>query len=223
MEVFLEPLIPEPLLVVCGGGHVAQALVPMARVCGFAPVVVEEAPEMGSAERFPDAVRIVDSFDVRDWGELAIDGNAYVVVVTRDHAQDQALLEQLLTLPPEREPGYVGMIGSRRKVEMFRQRLLARGVEAARFARLHAPIGLDIGADTPAEIAVAICAELIRERAARRALVKPTTTAATTAATAATTAATATATTAATATRTPSATTAASTTAARPSGRRETT
>jgi xanthine dehydrogenase accessory factor len=168
MEVFLEPLIPEPLLVVCGGGHVAHALVPMARAVGFAPVVVEEAAEMGNPERFPDALRIIDSFDVRDWSGLTLDGASYVVVVTRDHAQDQALLEQLLSLPAERQPGYVGMIGSRRKVEMFRQRLGARGVEATRFARVHAPIGLDIGADTPAEIAVAIVAQLIQERAARR-------------------------------------------------------
>jgi xanthine dehydrogenase accessory factor len=168
MEVFLEPLIPEPTLIVCGGGHVAHALVPMARACGFAPVVIEEAPEMAAPERFPDAAGIVDSFDVRDWSGLTLDAATYVVVVTRDHAQDQRLMEQLLTLPPEREPGYLGMIGSRRKVEMFRQRLLARGVDEARWSRVHAPIGIDIDADTPAEIAVAIVAELIQARAARR-------------------------------------------------------
>jgi xanthine dehydrogenase accessory factor len=178
MEVFVEPLIPEPLLIVCGGGHVAQALVPVARACGFAPVLVEEAEEMATPERFPDVTRIVDSFDVRDWHDLALDGDSYVVIVTRDHAQDQALLEQLLSLPKEREPGYLGLIGSRRKIEMFRQRLTARGVDAARLGRVHAPIGLDIGADTPAEIAVAIVGELIQERAARRERVKAATAAA---------------------------------------------
>ena len=58
--------------------------------------LVEEAEEMATPERFPDATRIVDSFDVRDWGELLVDGDSYVVIVTRDHAQDQALLEQLI-------------------------------------------------------------------------------------------------------------------------------
>jgi xanthine dehydrogenase accessory factor len=164
MEVFLEPLIPEPALIVCGAGHVARALVPVARSCGFAPIVVDELAEMANAERFPEAVRFVDSFDVRDWKDVPLDGDSYVVIVTRDHAQDQALLEQLIG----RELAYLGLIGSRRKIEMFKQRLSARGVEAGRFARLHAPIGLDIGAQTPEEIAVAIVAQLIETRAARR-------------------------------------------------------
>lgn len=164
MEVFVEPLIPEPPLVVCGGGHVAQALVPLARRCGFAPIVVEEAEEMATPARFPDAARFVDSFDVRDWKDVPLDGSAYVVIVTRDHAEDQKILEQLIG----RELGYLGLIGSRRKIEMFKQRLEARGVDPARFARLRAPIGLDIGAETPEEIAVAIVAELIQVRAARR-------------------------------------------------------
>ena len=168
MEVFVEPLIPAPPLIVCGGGHVAQALVPLAKQVGFSPIVVEEAEEMATPERFPDAARIVDSFDPRDWKELPLDGGSYVVIVTRDHAQDQALLEHFLASPPESEPAYLGLIGSRRKIEMFKQRLTARGVDPARFERLHAPIGLDIGADTPEEIAVAIVAELIQTRAARR-------------------------------------------------------
>jgi xanthine dehydrogenase accessory factor len=167
MEVFVEPLIPAPPLVVYGGGHVAHALVPLARQVGFAPVVVEEAEEMATPERFPDAVRIVDSFDPRDWSDLPLGADSYVVIVTRDHAQDQALLEHLLSRPAP-EPAYLGLIGSRRKIEMFKQRLSARGVDAARFERLHAPIGLDIGAETPEEIAVAIVAELIQARAARR-------------------------------------------------------
>jgi xanthine dehydrogenase accessory factor len=164
MEVFVEPLVPAPPLVVCGGGHVAQALVPLARRVGFSPIVVEEAEEMATPARFPDAARIVDSFDPRDWKELPLDAGAYVVIVTRDHAQDQALLEHLIA----RELAYLGLIGSRRKIEMFKQRLTARGVDPARFERLHAPIGLDIGAETPEEIAVAIVAELIQARAARR-------------------------------------------------------
>jgi xanthine dehydrogenase accessory factor len=165
MEVFLEPLLPDPALVVCGAGHVAQALVPLARSVGFAPIVVDELPEMANAERFPGAERFVDSFDVRDWKDVPLDGDCYVVIVTRDHAQDQALLEQLVG----RELAYLGLIGSRRKIEMFKQRLEARGVAAERFARLNAPIGLDIGAETPEEIAVAIVAQLIQTRAGRRA------------------------------------------------------
>ncbi len=166
MEVFVEPLVPEPPLVVCGGGHVARALVPLARSVGFAPIVVDDLDTLASRERFPDAVELVDSFDVRDWKDVPLDDNTYVVIVTRDHAQDQALLEQLLE--SGRELAYLGLIGSRRKVELFKQRLEHKGFAPARFAHLKAPIGLDIGAQTPEEIAVAIVAELIQTRAARR-------------------------------------------------------
>jgi xanthine dehydrogenase accessory factor len=165
MEVFVEPMVPEPPLVVCGAGHVARALVPLARSVGFAPYVVDEMEEYASAERFPDAVAIVDSFDPRDWSGFPLDDRTYVVIVTRDHALDQKLLEAVI----DRDLGYLGLIGSRRKIEMFKQRLAAKGVDPARFARLHAPIGLDIGAQTPEEIAVAIVGELIQTRAARRA------------------------------------------------------
>jgi xanthine dehydrogenase accessory factor len=165
MEVFVEPMVPEPPLIVCGAGHVAHAVVPLARSVGFAPIVVDDFDELNTAERFPDATLRIDSFDVRDWKGLALDDNTYALVVTRDHAQDQALVEQLIG----RELAYLGLIGSRRKIEMFRQRLVAKGVcDEARFARVHAPVGLDIGAETPEEIAVAIVAELIRVRAARR-------------------------------------------------------
>jgi len=171
MEVFVEPLVPEPPLVVCGGGHVAKALVPLARSVGFAPILVEDLEELGTAERFPDAVQIIDSFDVRDWKGVPLDERTYAVVVTRDHAQDQALLEALIG----KDLAYLGMIGSKRKVEMFKQRLTLKGIDPSRFAALHAPVGLEIGAQTPEEIAVAIVAELIQVRAARRP--KPSTTA----------------------------------------------
>jgi xanthine dehydrogenase accessory factor len=164
MEVFVEPLVPEPPLVVCGAGHVARALVPLARSVGFSPYVVDDLEELATPARFPDAVEIVDSFDVRDWKSVPLDDNTYAVIVTRDHAQDQALLEQLIG----RDLAYLGLIGSRRKIEMFKQRLVAKGFDAARFDRLHAPIGLDIGAQTPEEIAVSIVAQLIQARAARR-------------------------------------------------------
>ena len=164
MEVFVEPLCPSPNLIVCGGGHVAQALVPLARPLGFCPIVVEDLEELGSRERFPHAEQIIDSFTVKDW-PMPLDQRSYAVIVTRDHQQDQALLEQLLPL----DLAYLGLIGSQRKILMFRQRLLNKGFAEKDLERVHAPIGLRIGAQTPPEIAIAIAAELIAVRAARRA------------------------------------------------------
>ena len=167
MEVFVEPMVPAPPLIVCGAGHVSRALVPLARSVGFAPIVVDEATDEGvefaSPERFPEAEALVDSFDARDWN-VPLDDRAYVVIVTRDHGLDQKLLEQMIG----RDLAYLGLIGSRRKIELFKQRLVARGIDAARFQHLHAPIGLAIGAQTPEEIAVSIVAELIAVRAKRR-------------------------------------------------------
>lgn len=163
MEILLEPIFPDELVVVCGGGHVAKALVPLLRPLDFVPVLVEDLPELGNAERFP-GIEIVDSFDVRDWKGIPLDEQTYVVVVTREHATDQAILEQLLDKPL----AYLGMIGSQRKVATFRQRLLNKGFPEDQLAKLHAPIGLPIGAETPAEIALAIAAELTAVRSAKR-------------------------------------------------------
>jgi xanthine dehydrogenase accessory factor len=167
MEVFVEPMVPEPPLVVFGGGHVARAVVPLARTVGFSPIVVDEAPDDAPDDHsvagfFPPGTPMVDSWD--DWSALPLDAGSYVLIVTRDHAVDQRLLEKLVTF----DLAYLGMIGSRRKVEMFHKRLEAKGVDPVRLARLHAPVGVDIGADTPEEIAVSIVAQLIQIRAARR-------------------------------------------------------
>lgn len=164
MEVLVEPMIPAPYLVVCGGGHIAQALLPLVPPLGFVPILVEDLEELGNRERFPQAERIIDSFDPRDWKGIPLDERSYVVIVTRDHQVDQQLLEALLP----HDLGYLGMIGSARKVKIFRQRLINKGASVERLDRVHAPIGLDIGAETPEEIAVSIVAELVRVRAERR-------------------------------------------------------
>ena len=120
-------------------------------------------PSLQQPERFPDT-QIIDSFDVRDWKDIPLDKRTYVVVVTREHATDQAIPEQLLGKPL----AYLGMIGSQRKVTTFQKRLLHKGFPEAEIAQIHAPIGLPIGAETLAEIALAIAAELTAVRSARR-------------------------------------------------------
>ncbi len=167
VEVFCEPMSPEPPLIVCGAGHLARALVPLARSVGFSPIIVDEAPEEGdefaTQERFPDAAHLVDTFDPARW-PVPLDERAWLIIVTRDHVTDQKLLERVIGC----DLAYLGMIGSQRKIEMFKQRLVGKGVDEERFARLHAPIGLAIGAQTPEEIAVAIVGELIQVRAEKR-------------------------------------------------------
>ena len=91
---------------------------------------------------------------------LAIDALAYVVVMTRGHKWDREVVAQALRT----RAGYIGMIGSRRKIALTWEVLKKEGFSSADFERVQAPIGLDIGGDTPGEIAVSILAELIRVR-----------------------------------------------------------
>jgi xanthine dehydrogenase accessory factor len=160
---FVEPVLPTDRLILFGAGHVARAVAPLAAGVGFEVVVCDEDERFATAERFPGA-RLVPSFDAREVArELEPFGaDDHVLIVTRDHAVDQALLEALL---PAAELTYLGLIGSRGKLGRFRRRLEAKAIgDDAAWARLHAPVGLDIGAETPEEIAVAIVAELVQVR-----------------------------------------------------------
>jgi xanthine dehydrogenase accessory factor len=166
-EVWRERLRPAPRAILFGGGHVAQALAPLCVRVGFATVVCDDDSAFASAARFPGA-RLVHGFEVdlvrQDLGGFT--GDDFVVILTRDHAVDQALVTALLA---EAGLGYLGLIGSRGKVARFHQRLFARGLaDDTSWARLHAPVGLDIGAETPDEIAVAIVAELVAVRRGKR-------------------------------------------------------
>jgi xanthine dehydrogenase accessory factor len=148
--------------IVFGCGHVARALGPLLPPLGFEVVVCDDGDTGALDAPPPWADRVVESFDVADV-ERAIGGfgpGDHVLIVTRDHAVDQRLLEALIG----RDLGYLGMIGSRGKVGRFRKRLETKGLDLSRWDRLRAPIGLDLGAETPEEIAVAIAAELVTLR-----------------------------------------------------------
>jgi xanthine dehydrogenase accessory factor len=163
MEVFIDPSLPPPTLVLFGAGHVSQATAPLARRVGFEVIVADELEEFASAERFPDAARFLHSFDPSEFAELPLGPRCFCVIATRDHAIDQDLLEALIG----RELAYLGVIGSLGKAGRFRKRLEAKGVAEAALARVRMPVGLDIAAETPEEIAVSIVAELIRVKNAK--------------------------------------------------------
>jgi xanthine dehydrogenase accessory factor len=166
--VLIERLGAAERAIVLGLGHVARHLGPVLAGLGFGVVACDDGETGATAAGAPWASETIESFDAveieRRVGGFSLDD--FVLIVTRDHAIDLRLLEQLIS---HDELGYLGMIGSRGKVGRFRKRLLARGLldgelGAARWARLRAPIGLDIGAETPEEIAIAIAAELIAVR-----------------------------------------------------------
>jgi xanthine dehydrogenase accessory factor len=164
MEVFVEYLQAEARLILVGGGHVAQALAPLARSIGLRVIVADDREEILEDSAFEQVERL--AFDADEIHEAIPDLSErdYIVIVTRDHARDEKALAKLIELPH----AYLGMIGSRRKVHTVLARVLRRYDERGRprpdLSRVHAPIGLALGGRTPPEIAVSIAAELIALR-----------------------------------------------------------
>jgi len=159
LEVFVEPILPQPTLYIFGGGHVSMALAQTAHTAGFAIGVVDDREQFANRERFPMAQEIYTSFDDA-FARLQPTASSYLVIVTRGHRDDMRVLEWAVGSKAR----YIGMIGSKRKVHSVYQALEREGVAPETFDRVHAPVGLEIGALTPEEIAISIAAELIAVR-----------------------------------------------------------
>ena len=152
-----EPFVPEPRLIVLGGGHIALPLVEFGAKCGFSVTVVDDRPSFANAPRFPLADEVIcESFE-RVFSKLRLDPFCFVVVITRGHRHDKMCLRELTKYPL----AYLGMIGSRNRVRTVKQALVEEGIAQERMDNICAPIGMKIGAVTPAEIAVSILAEVI--------------------------------------------------------------
>jgi xanthine dehydrogenase accessory factor len=154
------PILPRITLLIVGGGHVGQAVARLAAEVDFDVWVLDDRAAYASRERFPAAARLLVGDVGRTVETLAreeITPSTYCLIVTRGHGHDE---EALLHLAGSRA-GYVGMIGSKRKIRLIYQDLVAKGIPAESLERVHAPLGLDIGSQTVPEIAVSIVAELI--------------------------------------------------------------
>src|SRR5579862_9714734 len=152
MDIFVEPVLPRPQVVICGSSPVAVAIADLARRSGFAVTVCAPASEQTA---FADADRRIEGF------ALPVDEAAarYVVVSTQSRGDEAALLAALAV-----DADYVAFVGSRKKAEALKTALTKRGVAQERLAKLKAPAGLDLGAITPDEIAISILAEIVAVR-----------------------------------------------------------
>ncbi|MGB2318906.1 MAG: XdhC family protein [Candidatus Puniceispirillum sp.] len=155
--IFIQP--PSPRLIVVGGVHIAQHLVPMARRIGLDVTLIDPRSSFASEARF------IDCTIITDWPEnalktMTLDAQTALVTLTHDpKIDDDALLPALAS-----DLFYIAALGSRRTHEKRVTRLLAAGCDANSIARIHAPAGLDIGTKDPAGIAISILAELIAKR-----------------------------------------------------------
>jgi xanthine dehydrogenase accessory factor len=160
MEVYVEPILSDPVLVIFGAGHVGQSVAAIARTIGFRIVIVDDRIKYANPERFPGA----DSFFVDTWenvfNRLPVNESTYLLIVTRGHEYDLACLRFALQTPA----CYIGLMGSARKIRIFFETLEKDGIEPSGLRRVYSPVGLEIGSETPEEIAVSIAAQLIAHR-----------------------------------------------------------
>lgn len=159
-RVFVDVQPGLQTLVICGAGHIAQPLCEIGHLMGFRTIVVDDRWAFANRERFPHAteVRVGPFAEVLE--SLDLNSQTFVVVVTRGHNWDETCVRIAL----QKSPGYLGMIGSKRRAKATLERLVEHGYSAEALSRIHTPMGLDIAAETPAEIAVAIAAEIVRVR-----------------------------------------------------------
>ncbi|NIZ59401.1 XdhC/CoxI family protein [Sedimentitalea sp. CY04] len=154
-ETFVAVHNPPLRLICVGAVHIAQALVPMARIAGYDPVLIDPREAFASADRFPGEV-IVDDWPDEAVAKLGLDARTALVLLTHDPKLDDPALQAALTA----ECFYIGALGSKRTHAKRLDRMTAAGFDDDQIGRIHGPIGLDIGAASPAEIAVSILAEM---------------------------------------------------------------
>ena len=157
LEIFIEPILPTPLLYIFGAGHVGHELSKAATRSGFDVIVTDDRDAYANKERFPEASDVIaEDFD-QALSHITPNEASYIVIVTRGHRDDMRVLRWAV----QTNAKYIGMVGSKRKaITVFRE-LVKEGLEPELFERVHSPVGLDIGAITPEEIAISITAELI--------------------------------------------------------------
>jgi xanthine dehydrogenase accessory factor len=155
LEVYVEPVLPQPQLVVIGRSPAVAMLASLAGALGWRTVVVDDG---GAEADYPGAGRVLTTLDLETAG---VGERSFVVVATQGHYDEDALERALAT-----DAGYVGLVASSKRAEAVLGYLRDRGVPEEALSRVHAPAGLDLGRIAHEEIAVAILAELVKERAA---------------------------------------------------------
>jgi xanthine dehydrogenase accessory factor len=158
VEIYVEPILPKPVLVVVGVGHVGKAVAHLAKWLGFVVVVSDDRPDFCNPEAVPEA----DDFYPIPLQELSsrlkITPWTYIVLTTRGVDVDVHGLPSLMNS----NAAFIGVIGSKRRWATTTKKLLEAGVSSKMIEQVHSPIGLEIHAETPEEIAVSIMAQIIK-------------------------------------------------------------
>jgi xanthine dehydrogenase accessory factor len=160
VEIYMEPIVPKPTLVVVGAGHVGRAVAHLAHWLDFRVVVSDDRPEFCDLEVIPEAAEFFPVPFEQLSDQIKISPWTYLVLTTRSVDIDVPGLPKILDSPA----AYIGVIGSKRRWETTRKQLEKAGISADKINRVQSPMGIEIHAETPEEIAVSIMAEIIQIR-----------------------------------------------------------
>jgi len=160
LTVLADVIEPTPRLIIVGAGHVALPLAKLASVVGFKVVLVDDERKLADKNQFSMAETIVAGDYDKVFSDFEMSSGDFAVVAHGEPEHDYLALKKLV----EKNPAYIGLLGSQTKAQILTQRLSAEGVSDEQIKRLHAPVGLDIGAETPEEIGISILAEIIQFR-----------------------------------------------------------
>lgn len=157
MEVFVEPILPKPTLLIIGGGHVGKAVTSLGKWVGFYTIVNDDRPDFCTPEYNPDADQFIIAKMEKIPELIKITPYTYIVLTTRGSDVDVQGLGVILPQPAK----YLGIIGSKRRWMTTKKDLIDQGVPVELLKKVHSPIGLELHAETPEEIAVSIIAEVL--------------------------------------------------------------
>ncbi len=158
-KVYIDVVKPRPTIYLLGAGHIAKPLADIINILGFPVIVVDDNPDFANRDRYPYAKDII----VDTWEEalrkIKPNERDIIIIVYGEIEKDYKALKRAI----ETNVSYIGLLGSRRKVRIFLDRLKGEGIDINKLkGRLYAPIGLDLNADTPEEVAISIIAEVLK-------------------------------------------------------------
>ncbi|HSP68915.1 MAG TPA: XdhC/CoxI family protein [Bryobacteraceae bacterium] len=162
LNIFVEPVIPQPRAFIFGGGHVSKGISKIATLAGFSTSIIDNREAFANKERFPEAEATYAQEYEDVFQQLPVNSSSYIIIVTRGHRDDMRVLRWAVTTQAK----YIAMIGSKRKTISVIHELEKEGLPREAFEKVFAPMGLEIGAEMPEEIAISVVAEMIAVRRA---------------------------------------------------------
>lgn len=158
LTVLADVMEPAPRLIIVGAGHVALPLAKLASTAGFKIVIVDDERKLVTKEHFPMAEDVIAGDYAQVLSGFDLGCRDFVVVAHGEPEHDYTAVKKLI----EKNPSYIGLLGSPKKAAILTQRLKAEGVSDAQLKTLRTPVGLDIGAEAPEEIGISILAQIIQ-------------------------------------------------------------